>query len=220
MSESKTAVVAGASGLTGSHILDALLTSPHYDQVVALVRKPLGRSHPKLRELPATLEGPSDLRIDDVFCALGTTIRKAGSKEEFVRVDKEIPLQIVNWALQRGARQFALVSSVSSDPKSATFYLQVKGELESGLNSMNFQSVHVARPSFLLGHRKERRLGERIGIAAAALAQPLLIGGLRIYRSIESQTVAKALVNASVLGKPGRFVYHFDDLVGLAGKIS
>ena len=83
---------------------------------------------------------------------------------------------------------------------------------------MNFRSVHVAHPSFLLGERKEHRLGERIGIAAAALVQPLLIGGLRIYRSIESQTVAKALVNASIKGKPGRFIYHYDDLLKLAAQ--
>ena len=218
MSESKTAVVAGASGLTGSHILDALLASPRYGQVVALVRKPLGRGHPKLREIPAGFNGPSDLHVDDVFCALGTTIRKAGSKEAFVKVDKQIPLELARWALKQGARQFALVSSVSADPKSGTFYLQVKGELEAKLNAMNFQSVHVARPSFLLGDRKEYRLGERIGIAAAALVQPLLVGGLRIYRSIESQTVAKALVNASVQEKPGRFVHLYDDLLKLAAS--
>ena len=199
--------------------MDSLLESPHYGQVVALVRNPLGRSHPKLRELPANLDGAVDLQVDDVFCALGTTIRKAGSKEAFVKVDKQIPLQIAKWAFERGAKQFALVSSVSADPKSGTFYLRVKGELEAELNAMNFQSVHVARPSFLLGDRKEHRAGERIGIAAAKLLQPFLIGGLRIYRSIESRTVAKALVNVSVQGKPGRFVYHYDELVKLAAVL-
>jgi uncharacterized protein YbjT (DUF2867 family) len=213
----RTVVVAGASGLTGGHIIDCLLQASEYGQVVALVRKPLGRTHPKLREMAVDFEKANDFRVDDVYCAVGTTIKKAGSQAAFLMVDRDVPLQLAKWAIDRGASQYALVSSVSSDPQSGNFYLRVKGQVEEQLNAMRFRAVHVARPSFLLGDRGERRGGEQIGITAAALLQPLLVGGLRKYRSIPAQTVGRALVHAMVQGEQGRFVYHFDQLQELAG---
>ena len=133
MNATRTAVVAGASGLTGGHIIDCLLQAPEYGQVVALVRKPLGRAHPKLREMPVNFENADNFPVDDVYCAVGTTIKKAGSQAAFLAVDKDVPLQLAKWAIDRGASQFALVSSVSSDPDSGNFYLRVKGQVEAGV---------------------------------------------------------------------------------------
>ena len=176
MLQTRTAVVVGASGLVGSHLLEALLASPQYSRVIALVRRPLNTKHTKLEELPADVDRLKGFPVDDVFCALGTTIRKAGSKEAFLKVDKDLPLSLAKWALLNGAQEFALVSSVGADAASSNFYLQVKGSLEAELSAMSFRSVHVARPSFLLGDRAERRIGERLGIYAAALVQPFLLG--------------------------------------------
>lgn len=220
MSQNRTAVVAGASGLVGTHVLETLLASPQYNRVVALVRSPSNYKHPKLQELPADFDHLDNFPVDDVFCALGTTIRKAGSKEAFQKVDKDLPLLLARWALINGAKQFALVSSVGADAASSNFYLQVKGSLEAELNAMSFRSVHVARPSFLLGDRAERRIGERLGIYSAALVQPFLLGKLRIYSSIEARTVGRALVSAAITAKPGRFVYHFDELQQLERILS
>ncbi len=220
MSQNRTAVVAGASGLVGTHVLEALLASPHYSRVVALVRRPLNTKHAKLEELPADVDFLVGFPVDDVFCALGTTIRKAGSKEAFLKVDKDLPISFARWALLNGAQQFALVSSVGADAASSNFYLQVKGSLEAELSAMSFRSVHLARPSFLLGKRAEQRIGEKLGIYAAALVQPFLLGKLRIYRSIEARTVGRALVSAAIAAKAGRFVYHFDELQQLERILS
>ncbi len=220
MSQNRTAVVAGASGLVGSHLLETLLASSQYNQVVAFVRRPLNNKHPKLQEFIADVDNFGKLPVDDVFCALGTTIRKAGSQEAFLKVDKDLPLSLARWALLNGAKQFALVSSVRADAASPNFYLQVKGSLEEELSAMSFRSVHLARPSFLLGDRAERRVGEKLGIYAAALAQPFLLGKLRIYRSIEARTVGRALVSAAIAAKLGRFVYHFDELQQLEHILS
>lgn len=212
MSNPRTAVVAGASGLVGTHLLEALLASPQYNRVVGLVRHPLAIKNSKFQQLPTDVDHLGNFPVDDVFCALGTTIRKAGSKEAFLKVDKDLPLSLARWALLNGATQFALVSSVGANAASENFYLQVKGSLEAELSAMSFRSVHVARPSFLLGERAERRIGEKLGIYAAALVQPFLLGKRRMYRSIEARTVGRALVSASIAAKPGRFVYHFDEL--------
>jgi uncharacterized protein YbjT (DUF2867 family) len=152
-----------------------------------------------------------------VFCALGTTIGKAGSQEAFRKVDFGYPKRLADLALQAGARQFLLVSSVGADPKSRNFYLRVKGELEEALNAMPFDAVHAFRPSFLIGDRAEKRAGETIAVPIARVLGSLLVGVLRKYRAISGDTVAAAMVGAARESRSGRWVYHYDEMRRLAG---
>jgi uncharacterized protein YbjT (DUF2867 family) len=158
---------------------------------------------------------------DSVFCALGTTIAKAGSREAFRAVDYDAVLALGRYGRRCGAQRFFLVSSVGASPSSPNFYLRVKGEVERDLAGLGYQALHIFRPSFLMGDRGERRLGESIGIAMIKAAGPALMGPLAQYRGIEAATVARAMVAAAALATAadsGIHVYHYREIVKLAGK--
>ena len=207
-----TALIAGASGLVGSHLLEQLLASPEYDRVIALGRRPLERANPKLVPVVAdfaTLDKVvADLRCDDVFCCLGTTIRRAGSPENFRAVDHGAVLALA-WAARRnGAQRFFLVSALGADPASRWLYNRVKGETEEALEVLGFSTLGLFRPSLLLGTRREFRLGERVSKVILWLAEPLLLGRLRQYRAIQAEVVARAMLRCS-LGRQGQGVLIF-----------
>ena len=216
----RTALIAGASGLVGRYLLDQLLGSPDYARVVAVVRRPLDVEHPRLVEVIARFEAleqlSEPLRGDDAFCCLGTTMRRAGSREAFQAVDQGAVLAFA-WAAQRGgARRFALVSSMGADPASRFFYARIKGETERALQVMGFAALDLFRPSLLLGPRPEYRFGERLGAAGLALSRPLLVGPWRKYRAIHAATVARAMVRA-VQGpaEGGTRIYESDAIADL-----
>ncbi len=206
------AVVAGATGLVGSQCLNPLLESPRYDMVAAIVRRPLPISNPKLQEIPSDFDTLPTLPVTDIFCALGTTIKKAGSEQAFRRVDHDYVLQLAEWGLQNGAKQFLLVSSVGADPNSSNFYLRVKGEVEIAVNALPYAAVHVFRPSMLLGSRAESRPLERIGQSAFVALEWVLQGKLRKYRGMPAGRLAAAMVRTAAREIPGRFVYHYDEI--------
>jgi uncharacterized protein YbjT (DUF2867 family) len=205
MQTNKTALVVGATGLVGGHLVAQLLENPAYTTVVALVRRPLGLSHPKLRQEIFDFERPDADKVkgDDIFCALGTTLRKAGSEEAQRRIDCTYPAEVGRIARQNGVRQYLLVSSLGADASASNFYLRIKGELEQNIQSLGFECFISARPSILLGNRNEFRLGERVGIALARLFAPLIP---RRYRGIQAAKVAAALV---ALANEGRQGTHF-----------
>lgn len=217
---SRTVLVLGATGLVGAHAVDHLLDPGRDELVVTLVRRATGRSHPRLREEVVDLDA---LRAappaNAVLCAIGTTMKKAGSREAFRRVDHDIPLRVAGLCRAAGARDFALVSSVGADPRSASFYLRTKGELEEALALLGFPSLHVLRPSLLLGERREPRAGERVGAALSRITAGLMVGALRKYRAIDADVVARALVAASSREQPGRFVHEHDAIVALAAAV-
>lgn len=217
----RSAVLAGATGLVGSRCLDLLLQSDHYAGVTALVRRPLAVQDSKLAARIVDFDALPELGggAPDVFCALGTTIRKAGSQEEFRRIDYGFTWKLAERAIAAGARQFVLVSSVGASAQSSTFYLRVKGELEEAISSLPFQAVHILRPSFLTGNRQEHRGGENLAIAAAKVAGFALIGPLRKYKPVEGTTVAAAMVAAAIGGTPGKHVYHWREIQALAGNM-
>lgn len=212
----RTAWITGASGLVGSFLLKRLLAAPEYERVVALVRRPLGVSDPKLeqREVDFTHLAGLDLpKPDDVFCTLGTTIKKAGSKEAFRRIDYDIPLMLAERAVTLGAKQFLLVTSVASDSSSPNFYLRVKGDLEAAVAALPFESAHFFRPSFLAGERRESRPAERIGIGFARAFEFLLFGPMRIYRAIDAEQVAASMAARALRDEPGRHIHHYDGMI-------
>lgn len=209
----KTALLLGASGLVGGHLLQQLLDSPHYDTVVTLVRRPLALQHPKLKQAVIDFDRPDPeiIRGDDLFSALGTTLRKAGSKEAQYRIDCLYPFEIGHIARQNGVGQYLLVSSVGADAKASGFYLKTKGELEEKIRGLDFGHFVSARPSFLLGAREEFRLGEKIGIVLAKAFKPVIP---RRYRGIEAEKVARALIAKANEGGKGVAFVESEDLQG------
>jgi uncharacterized protein YbjT (DUF2867 family) len=193
--ETRNALVAGASGLVGGQLLDALLESPLYREVCSLGRRPLPKQHPQLTQLTvdfARLEGEALPPADDAFCCLGTTIKKAGSQESFRAVDHDAVLAFAKAARKAGARRFLLVSALGANPRSRVFYNRVKGETEEDLKGLGFESLLILRPSLLLGDRAESRPGERVAVVVTKVLGPLLrpFSG----RPIEARTVARAML--------------------------
>ena len=217
-----TAWIAGASGLVGGELLAQLLAAPEYDRVVAVGRRPLEVSHPKLVAMTADFAALDklsvDVRCDDAFCCLGTTIRAAGSREAFRAIDHTAVLAFA-WAAQRaGATRFFVVSALGADAASRIFYSRVKGETEDALAVLDFATLGIFRPSLLLGRRAQSRLGERFLAALLWLAEPLMLGRLRKYRGIEATVVARAMMRCSY-GRPGQglLVFNSDEIQDLGG---
>ena len=210
----RTALVAGATGLVGSHVLDLLLDDQHWSHVITVGRRITARQHAKLeqrvRDL-GQLETMSDLpRVDDLFCCLGTTIKQAGSQPAFRQVDYDFVVGLANAGLRAGATQFLLVSAIGADPASRVFYSRVKGETETAIRGLPYQAVQIFRPSLLLGERPEFRLGERIAMLAAPVLAPLLFSRLRRYRPIQAATVARAMVTIAHDAPRGPNVFEYD----------
>ena len=157
------------------------------------------------------LETVTDLpHVDDVFCCLGTTIKQAGSEAAFRQVDHDFVVGLANAGLRAGATQFLLVSAIGADPDSRVFYSRVKGETEAAIRGLPYQAVQIFRPSLLLGHRPEFRLGERIAMLAAPVLAPLLFSRLRRYRPIQAATVARAMVTIAHEAPRGPNVFEYD----------
>ncbi len=215
----RIAVLAGASGLVGSHILSLLLESSNYSNVLALVRRPLDTRHPKLQQLEVNFENLPDspeFAGADVYCALGTTMRQAGSREAFRKVDYDAELAYATVAAQCGANQFLVVSSVGANAHSSTFYLQVKGELEDAVKTLPFCSIHIFRPSFLAGDRTSDRPAERIGTAVAKAFDFAFVGNLKKYSAVEADDLAAAMLAAARRAQPGVHYYQYEEIVELA----
>ncbi|MCB0533427.1 MAG: NAD(P)H-binding protein [Lewinellaceae bacterium] len=207
----KTALLLGATGLVGSQILRQLLADARYETVLALTRRPFDVEHPKLKQVIINFDhpDPAQIRGDELFCALGTTLRKAGSKEAQYRIDCTYPYEIGKIARENGVGKYLLVSSLGADAQSANFYLRTKGELEEKLAALEFPVFVSARPSILLGKRPEFRLGEKIGIV---LAQAFAFLIPKKYRGIADQQVARALLALANQDLEGTHVIESDQL--------
>lgn len=214
---SRTAVVLGASGLVGGFCLKALVDDADYTRVLTFGRRelPAQMTRAKVTQRVADLSSLSveDFRgAQDVFSALGTTIRKAGSQAAFRQVDLELPLRAAQEALKAGAEQFVVVSSVGADPTSKNFYLRTKGELEQELAKLPFRAIHILRPSLLIGKRQEFRLGEGLAIGIAPVLDLFTLGRLRPYHSIRAEVVGRAMVAAAKQGIAGTHVYEYGEI--------
>lgn len=209
---SRTALVAGSTGLVGGHLLQKLLDSDAYARVVTLGRRPApprGEKHThhvvSFDHLDAARE---HLHADDVFCALGTTIKKAGSKEAFEQVDFHYVRHLARITREAGARQFLLVSAHGANPHSLVFYNRVKGEAERAVGIEPFAGVYLFRPSLLMGERDEPRPAEAFFQKAMRPLAPLMIGPLANARPIEARDVAAAMVGAALAAPGGVRVYE------------
>lgn len=205
----KTALVAGSTGLIGSQLIELLLNDGHYLKVIAISRKKLASANAKLINVVCELNQLADhqeqLKADDVFCCLGTTMKKAKSKEAFRAVDFDAPLSLAQISKEQGAKKFLLISALGSNKNSSIFYNQVKGEVEESIQKIGFDSYHVFRPSLLLGPRKDQRSGEEAGKIFDKLfgwAVP------KKYRPIESIKVARAMLNFAQQDQPGNYIHE------------
>ena len=196
---SKTAIVLGASGLIGSELVKILKASSRYGSILLLNRRPSGEVHPKVSERVIDFEAPdlSGIAGDDFYCAFGTTMRKAGSRAVFQRIDCEYPTRIATQLHKQGFQRMLLVSSVGAKSDAGSFYLRTKAQLEENVIGLGFAQTVIARPSLLLGPRGEFRLGERVAVVLMKLLAPLMLGTLRRYRPVAASAVAHALVQAA-----------------------
>jgi uncharacterized protein YbjT (DUF2867 family) len=203
----KTALVLGSTGLVGRELTRILLEDVRYGKIITLVRRKTGQQHPKLEEHVVDFERLADHKdlfaVHDVFCCLGTTMKKAGSREAFRKVDLEYPLAAAKLAKEKGVEKFLVITAIGANRRSVFFYNRVKGELEESLKSLHLPSLIIFRPSLLLGERSEKRTGEDLAAALYRLTKPLFIGPLARYSPVEAETVALAMRNAAGLEQKG-----------------
>jgi len=213
-------LLAGASGLTGTCVLNALLDAPDVSRVIAVSRRPLPREHARLanrivpfERLEEQLRGTS---CHAALCCLGTTLRKAGSAERFRAVDLDLVLAFARAARAAGARRFVFLSSVGANATSRNLYLRTKGEAERALEALGFESLAILQPSLLLGWRREMRPLELIGVTLMPLVNPLLRGKHLNARGIPARMVAAAMLGALRSGRRGVQRYTFAGLEELS----
>lgn len=215
----RKAILLGASGLIGKSLLTQLLNSPDFGEVLAIGRRTLNMEHPKLKELIVDFDHiaqyAADIKGDVVFCCLGTTNSKTPDKIQYKKIDYQYPLDIGSIAQNNGATAYHLVSSMGADVNSSLFYPKTKGEVERDLKAIPFKSIYIYRPSLLDGNRDEKRTAEKLMIGLMRFLNPLLIGGLKKYRSIKIETVASAMLKESLTDKKGVFIYSSDQIEAL-----
>ncbi len=214
----KTAVVLGATGLIGQQLVQELLQNEFFSKVRILVRRPLNLNHPKADVQVVNFNDEKDIaaRIDIgdvIFCCMGTTRKKVkGNRTEYRKVDYDIPIITARLGIQHGFNQFLIVSAIGANPLAANFYLQLKGCIEEDVTALPFESIHIFRPSILLGKREEFRVGEEMGKGFMKAISFLLLGGWRKYRPIAAADVAKAMVAAANKEIAGVHMYEYDQM--------
>jgi uncharacterized protein YbjT (DUF2867 family) len=209
----KVALIAGSTGLIGNQLLQLLLADQHYEKVIALSRKHLEIKNPKLVNLIlnfdqlATYAG--QLTADDVFCCLGTTMKQAGSKKAFWKVDHDYAVELAKVTRNNGASQYLLVSALGADVKSSFYYNEVKARTEEDIKPIGFDAYHIFRPSLLLGPRDEQRAGEDAAKIFYRLFNFLIP---KKYKAIDSAKVARAMVHYAKRNEKGVFIHSSADL--------
>ena len=197
----KTALVFGSSGLIGGHLLNQLFKNNNYYKIKIFVRSEPLINDPKLEIIRTDFNNlenhKEDIKGDDCFFCIGTTKKNSPDKNEYKRVELEVPKQVAQIAKSNLVNSFVFVSSGYADPKSSGDYLKFKGLVEEELKRLNFSKLGIMRPSFLLGNRQEKRVGEKIGIFVFKLLSPLFLGPLKKMKPIHSATVAKAMIRTA-----------------------
>ena len=213
--EAKTAVLLGATGLIGNHLLHLLLGDDYFTTIRVLVRKPFAFIHPKL-EIQITDFNYHDNfhsalgKGDVIFCCIGTTMEKVnGDKALYRRIDFDIPVHAAQWGIDNGFSQYLVVSAIGANPKSSNFYLHLKGSMEAAIHALPYVSLHIFRPSLLLGNREEKRKGEKLAQSIMPALSFMLPGSLKKYRAIDATDVAKAMLAAAKSGKAGIMVHEY-----------
>ena len=197
----KTALVFGSSGLIGGHLLNQLIKDNNYNKIKIFVRSEPENNDPKVEIIKTEFNNlenhKEDIKGDDCFFCVGTTKQNSPDKNEYRRVELDVPKEIAQIAKSNSVNSFVFVSSGYADPKSSGDYLKFKGEVEEELKRLNFSKIGIMRPSFLIGDRKEKRASEKIGIFVFKLLSPLLLGPLKKMKPIHAETVAKTMIRVA-----------------------
>lgn len=220
MENSKIALVAGASGLIGKQLLKKLIADKYYKKIIVISRKRLDAPLPEnVRNVVTDLDNLESValsKIDDVFCCLGTTMKKAGSKGEFYKVDFSYPYALAKLAKGLGATKYLIVTAMGANKDSKIYYNRVKGEIEEALAKLGFASLIILQPSLLLGARNEKRPGERLAQVLAKNLSFLFVGPFKKYRAIEGEKVAGAMVSLAKMQGQGIIVMTSDEIAKLS----
>ena len=197
----KTALLFGSSGLIGGHLLNQLIKDNKYSKIKLFIRTDPEISDPKVEVIKTNFNNlqnhKEDIKGDDCFFCIGTTKQNSPDKDDYRKVELEVPKEIAQIAKSNLVNSFIFVSALYANPKSSGNYVRFKGLVEEELKRLNFPKLGLMRPSFLMGDRKEKRVGEKIGIFVFKLLSPLLLGPLKKMRPIHSETVAKAMIRAA-----------------------
>lgn len=212
----KTALIVGATGLVGGHLVNKLLHSKAYEKVISISRSSLNLNNEKLEEILMSLDQLEELKLDTkidvIFCCLGTTIKKAGSKENFRKVDFDYVIAAAALGLKHNAHQFSVVSAVGADASSSFFYNRVKGDVEEALKNMEYKSLHIYRPSILGGDREEFRFGEKVASWFMRIFKFLFLGKLKRYAIVEANDVAARMLENAQDDKSGVYIHESETL--------
>jgi len=217
----KTALLFGSSGLIGGHLLKILIQNSDYNRIKIFVR-----SEPEINDVKIEIiktdfnnlkNNIEKIKGDDCFFCIGTTKKNSPDKNEYKRIERDIPVEIAQIAKSNLVNSFLYVSSGFADPESSGVYLRYKGEVEEELIKLNFSKLGIMRPSFLMGNRKEKRAGEKIGIFLFKLLTPLFLGPLRKMKPIHSEKVAKAMINVSK-GDFQQTIFESNEIVEVANN--
>jgi len=210
------AIIAGASGLIGSNLVNILLEAPQYAEVLVIVRKELSIQHKKLVQLVINFDEldkhTEAIKGHAVFSCLGTTKSQTPDKKLYRKIDYDYPLQMAQIAKQNGVDQFHVVTALGANKNSSTFYLKLKGELEDELQKLGLKTLHIYQPSMLMGERERNHWLEKMATGIFKVIDPLLVGGLKKYRSIKGTTVAHAMFKKSLESATGTFIYTSDKI--------
>jgi len=215
----KTLLLLGATGLVGGECLKRLISDDHYRRIVVLTRSAISDDFRKAKiehhviNFDRIDEHRSLLKADHVLCALGSTIKKAGTKDQFYKVDFTYVYEIAKATAEQGAEHFLLVSSIGANPESGIFYNRVKGTLEKAVQQLPFRSISIFRPSLILGDRKESRFNEEISKWAAGIFSFAIP---KIYQPIKAVDIAEAMLNMARANRPGVQIHESDEIKYIA----
>ena len=194
----KTALIFGSSGLVGKNLLNQIINNSNYSKVKIFVRSSLEISDQKIEVINTDFKDLQKIKNliigDDCFFCIGTTKKNSPDKNEYRRIELNLPKKIAQISKSNDIRSFIYVSSGFADPNNSGDYLKFKGLVEEEIKSLNFEKIGILRPSFLLGNRKEKRVGEKIGIFIFKLLSPLFFGPIKKMKPIHSEKVAKAMI--------------------------
>ena len=195
----KTALIFGSSGLVGSHLVRLIIKNNNYNKIKLFIRSESIISNSKIEIIKTDFNNldkhKESINGDDCFFCIGTTRKNTPDKNEYIKVEYNIPVEVAKIAKENSVNSFTYVSSLGANPNASGLYLKNKGQAEEALKELNFPKLSIMRPSILLGNRTENRIGEKIGIFIMKSFSPLFLGKMKKYKPIKVENVAKAMIN-------------------------